>query len=580
MPRQKLQCTDPPKDCTVVQLKALLRAAKLRLSGNKSELQRRYNNYLQTLKPKSSKPPARAGAGASVRSAKTPKSTKSDNAPVSGSPSSTVSSTSHPIDPKTGMKLVESDLSLRVEAMRKVDYAIVKQVGPEKHTATIAELDKIAEVKQKLGKGAYGVVFSCCVENQSTKDCVSLMLPSGETWTVDVALKVVLSRSYKRELEVYSSSKQFNGNNNVYREALLGRLLNRLVMSKITPHSGLLYVPLEINYVPKIDDIESVLLRHTGRTSGYNHGVVTFLEMSEMDAATFIKEKAIFELPSSQVASYIRVMVLQVLQGLIAARTHLGFSHNDLHTDNAMMNTVEEEPILYKMRIDGVYKEFAVPNKGLQWKIIDTGFATSEFLHEGETASIWRDGGSYLAGHGAKLNEKILSMSPDLYDIMRFVTSLEFNVKFVVYRLYHKNKSEYDRFNQNFIKILNELDLIIDTAIEISEGHELMGSLVEKNKEDGDYKTKKSAINPTRKASDILLRRLFELLARDFEVRQRDSKTDMFGNYSVVTQLDTRLTIKPSDIYDTDKPLKATSLSGFESRYLSIQDDNSLRFSP
>lgn len=537
-------CRDP-ESCSAATLRHILKANGWDDSGRKDELVTRYKAYQMVKalqqKSKSHSRPAAGAGGRPLRRTPTPPmydplSGVLSPRPLSPALAPPVVPAPEAIDPKEGLKLVESSMELRLQAMREVDASVVVQVGEHHHTATVEQLEEIANVKKKLGQGAYGVVFSCCVEKPGTHACVVMRLPSGKSWTIRVALKLALNQNTDTMVKVYGAWDRFDGNNNVFREALIGRLLNRLVIAGITPHTGLLYVPLEMHHIPVISDVVTRLTTHTGRKSGGQNGVATFLEMSEMDARSFITS-GINRVPPTKRSHAVRIMMLQLVQGLLAARTHLGFSHNDFHFENAMMNTVQNELWVYAMEVDGRKRRFAVPNSGMLWKIIDTGFATAEFLHSGETASIWRNAGHYLAGHAARTNDIVLRMSPDLYDVGRMLTTLS-----VVATDAH---------------VLRELSRLTKMAVELSKGGELMGSLV--YKVGTQYKTKLAAWRRDRRSSDQLLRRLFADMAADFEVPAGAA-------------------IRANAVFDTDAPFRAASLSGFEQRYLQMKTDGTLSY--
>ena len=60
-------------------------------------------------------------------------------------------------------------------------------------------------------------------------------------------------------------------------------------------------------------------------------------------------------------------ILFQICFGLAASQQHLGFIHNDLHSDNIMFNNTEEE--FKYFRYEDIY--FRVPTFGKDLKIID-----------------------------------------------------------------------------------------------------------------------------------------------------------------------------------------------------------------
>ncbi len=442
----------------------------------------------------------------------------------------------HPVivDSKEGLILVESDIDTRLNAMAVTEQSIETRLGGHLHPVTLPIISSIAQVDKKLGEGAYGIVFSACVKGPAKNTCVQMRLPSGKIWTVEVALKIVINTTFNRHVAVYDAYDRFEGNVEVVREALIGRLMNRLVQVNITPHTGLLYVPIEMTKLPMIPTIERQLLGLASRPSKRSSlmGVATFMEVAEMDAKKFIRSH-VTTYPPSERTRITNIMLLQLLQGLIAARTHLRLSHNDFHAENAMMNTVKDESWAYSMKVGGRQRHFVVPNGGMLWKIIDLGFATSEFFAEGETASIWAEAGHYLAGHGARTAPAILNLSPDLYDFGRMVTTLMPLVS--------------PKDGNTYMALLSALEV----AKEVSRGGELMRDLVSKNSR-GTYDT--SAIVRDRKVSSDPLREVFARLATEFEVTSVGAADAVFN---------------------TDTPLTAKRLSTFEARHLRINPTNS-----
>jgi serine/threonine protein kinase len=68
--------------------------------------------------------------------------------------------------------------------------------------------------------------------------------------------------------------------------------------------------------------------------------------------------------------------LFQVIAGLIAAQHFFGFVHNDLHTNNVMWNTTEQEFIYYRVAKNKEVFYMKVPTFGRLMKIIDFGRAS------------------------------------------------------------------------------------------------------------------------------------------------------------------------------------------------------------
>lgn len=490
----KLKCTSPPTDCTVEQLKALIKAAGHSTTGRqrKADLIKQYNDIL---KAKNAKSTAGAGAGAGTH-----KSVDKDKV----------------VDRWKGLEIVESSLALRLKAMSDVDRAIVVQIGKDNHMISTSDLKRFIVMKGMLGKGKYGQVYMVCVKNPRTSKCVNVELPSGRKWEVDVAMKLT-DDDFPEEMKSFKASTKFRGSEILVRENVINRLLNRLVTCRITPHSNLLYAPVWL-----------------GRQT-----ILGFTELSQFDAKLYFSNKYFSKKPKHLRRVYIDTMMAQLLQGLIAARAHLGFSHNDFHYKNAMMNTVKEESYLYQMDIDGDRKQFLIPNHGMLWKIIDTGLASLEFFHQEETASYRKNLGHVVSNYSR--HPKILQISPDLYDVVKLVISL--------------------KVGGDSPDVVEAMENMLDIAIRASHGLETMGDLVTKNPDvdaEDVYLTVTERIGARHRSSDIPLRRMFYMIASKYECSSLDA-------------------CKADAVFNTEARLCAKSLSGFESKYFSI-DGGSLRY--
>jgi hypothetical protein len=161
----------------------------------------------------------------------------------------------------------------------------------------------------------------------------------------------VLGHTYSN----FNADREYIGNVNPVREAVVGRMLNLLVRKDITPHFPLIYEYIKL-------------------PASHQRGTVT--ELAHMDLFDFASGLTTMTGGARQRVAILQTVVLQVLQGLIAAETHFNFRHMDLHTGNIMMSYATNADYVYKVDAE----VFTVPNYGMCWKLIDFGMATSTVL--------------------------------------------------------------------------------------------------------------------------------------------------------------------------------------------------------
>ncbi len=402
----------------------------------------------------------------------------------------------------TSKTSTKSDTMTRIQLLDTVDRAI-HTVAPKTINAVVETLKDITV----LGRGAQGIVFSGCVKEGSK--CMKLEDGSD----VETAVKIILGHKFKGGMKVYGFSDDFTGAANPLREALAGRLLNRLVKNGNTPHAQLLYMPVHVPDIPKdIPTIYSALRYKYAVPRGPKNGIATYMELNNQDMHSFMKSKPT---PRS-----LRIAIIQLTQGLLAARTHFGFSHNDFHTANAMMDHIPHE--VYRYVVDG--RSYDVPTDGMLWKIIDPGFATMAFFHEGEMHSIWsKDNADMTAKHAQKTDRRILDISPQLFDIARMMFAM--------------------RNSTNNWHLKAELSSMIGPAIRLTDGIDTMRESMAPRSE------------PYR-ADDKLLRAFFHNIAKDFVSTEEGA---------------------PDATFMTDAPIKIDDpLTEFEDRHLVVTRDGGL----
>lgn len=176
-----------------------------------------------------------------------------------------------------------------------------------------------------------------------------------------------------------------NPAHNGYREGVLGRLLTTIGGMGVTPHIGAVYrvVPSDIPYV-----------------------LHTIMEPASVTLHAFLQQ-AVAQPgnPGPPVDMWIRVALVQVFQGLLAAHCALGFRHNDLHVENVLLQQLpRRRPTHFRYVLDVEEHGAAagagqpapesksaascpklalvVPTLGMCWKIIDFQWGSSDKLFD------------------------------------------------------------------------------------------------------------------------------------------------------------------------------------------------------
>lgn len=233
-----------------------------------------------------------------------------------------------------------------------------------------ARLSDLFANMSKLGQGEYGETWKGCLRKTQSKDACQTfdIKPYGQT---DVLLAVKTTENpYEYLPSPYTAflpSGEFIAHKNPIREALSGRMLNYVVRAKLSPHFPAIYDALYI-----------------GEKRRKDKSVAIVMEMADMTLQTFITQ-TIKKMPTSDSSEFLRIIILQVMQGLATAQEHLLFFHNDLHSANIMLSFVDD--VFYTYKADGKY--FRIPTHGMNWKIIDFGFGTSDLLYgRGDTRAM------------------------------------------------------------------------------------------------------------------------------------------------------------------------------------------------
>ena len=116
--------------------------------------------------------------------------------------------------------------------------------------------------------------------------------------------------------------------------------------------------------------------------------------------------------------------IFQVLSAVSCAQTILGFTHNDLHTNNVVWSATDEPYLYYKTRDDVIFR---VPTFGKLFKIIDFGraiftinsqiFISDDFKDDNDAA------GQYVFSPLVKKFKKEIPPNPS-FDMCRLALSL------------------------------------------------------------------------------------------------------------------------------------------------------------
>jgi len=120
--------------------------------------------------------------------------------------------------------------------------------------------------------------------------------------------------------------------------------------------------------------------------------------------------------------------IFQVLSAISCVQTILGFTHNDLHTNNVVWSETEEEFIYYKTQADVIFR---VPTYGKLFKVIDFGraiftinskmFISDDFKDDNDAA------GQYIFSPLVQKFKKEILPNPS-FDMCRLAVSLVDNV--------------------------------------------------------------------------------------------------------------------------------------------------------
>ena len=377
----------------------------------------------------------------------------------------------------------------------------------EHYHRVLPALETVFNARRIGAKSAYGVVYKACIA-EGEGGCWELPETVGETLYLVVKLikKPDIDTGLSAPLSGFHAAGQYwIGNENPYREILMGRLLNRLVKMNITPHFPMIYESFEVA----------------------DTNMVGFaMEVCDIDFPSFLK-KVLAKVPDdARRIKLFRVAVLQLTHALLVGQKHFDFRHNDFHAGNAMMTLITNSSYAYKFDADELDADetvYEIPNAGMCWKLIDFGYSSSDVFcaEDNQTQFLTSraltrmlpmtdgDGSVYFPGKGHAL---------EMFDLLRF---LHFTVDTLKSKRFQKRDT---RASQLFFSGLQDLLLDIsvrspkrDTLMDVSEMQTWREELITSKLENEGFKEKYIS-------SSGLLQKFFKVVARPFKVRNADEK--------------------------------------------------------
>ncbi len=232
--------------------------------------------------------------------------------------------------------------------------------------------------------------------------------------------------------------------NHPVREAVIARLLTKLVRARAVPHVPLLYGAAFVCKLPSPDaqltqvNVDAVrsFVRSRGRDaegqSEASHtsdagdadaerstrsngptspGMVLFSEVIDLTLSDVSRLLLTAGVASAVVDSVLRVLLMQVFVTLEILYRAARFRHHDLHRNNVMVafTTPSAAPVMYELA-DGTI--VALPNIGLSARIIDFGLSSTEVL----PLPVVRAIGAATAARGSRSKEALMAEAGVAYD--------------------------------------------------------------------------------------------------------------------------------------------------------------------
>lgn len=380
---------------------------------------------------------------------------------------------------------------------------------------------------QKIGSGKYGVSYSGCFRYLFNDRCETFSLGNVHGREITdfefyLVLKAINSITVPRPrtLQGLDRSGYYSGSTNPLREIVMGRLLNRLVKARVTPHFPLVYE----NFVD-VNKSQNVLM-----------------EKCDADMSEFF-EKLFNVFDASDRNEIIRVTFIQIVHALASGMQHYSWHHNDFHQNNIMVQIINNS--VYKYKVAG--NTYAVPNFGMCWKPIDYGFSSSQAFGASDNA----DAAAHSAAFRVFERRKLVEESYELTDITRLLES----ISIVVARSPVASVEPV-----TLASIQAQLQVIQEIVREVSGDSQSPGSLsaIRDAYSDKNYaEVKRLVLNVERNKQNLYIA-LFEELAR---------------TYKVDTWVDDDMT------YDLNNPVDIP-LEGIEAEFLYIDLDGKIGQKP
>ena len=229
----------------------------------------------------------------------------------------------------------------------------------------------------KLGSGANGIVYKACLKaSEADESCLRFPV-EGALHEVPLVIKTMRIQAARDapapELPpthcFSSETRKCTVDTNSLREALMGNMLNLLVIRGATPHLPTVYEVFKSKFV---EDAAPGRLGMRAFRAGEDCRVIV-TEMCSLTMAQFLKNLIENTENVRDCTEILRVALLQIVHGLACAQAAFNFRHNDFHGQNAMMTFVESENYTYD--VDG--QTYSIPNYGMSWKPIDFGWSSS-----------------------------------------------------------------------------------------------------------------------------------------------------------------------------------------------------------
>ena len=268
------------------------------------------------------------------------------------------------------MEAVEAWPLSRMNVLQQVRESLGRRVAVLKRRSEAVSVTDLFDHMETIGRGSYGSVSIGCLRSSgNSRGCEKFILDVPgvglHSLPVYMAVKTVripaeVAKAHARGAAVHFSVTRegiWLGNVNVMREVLVGRFLNHLVSSGVTPH------------LPVVYDVFDAAPAGT---------IAIVMELCHLNFDNFLYKVLPRISDATLRIQLLRVALLQLAHGLAAAQYRFDVRHNDLHAGNAMMTFITNTTYTYE--VDGV--SYSVPNHGMCWKLTDFGFASSSKLFE------------------------------------------------------------------------------------------------------------------------------------------------------------------------------------------------------